>query len=151
MNLKMIAIKNGATLPPSIFEFSDITMMLNFLLPGNVKVKIAIDDIRLRSTLATEKTITFSERSFFFTTIGFTQSHSCLLNEIPRDTLTTFREPIRVKDLLTRPELINFFNAIVFMDLLLIVPQNIFFVNLTLIRLRDMKYLRNLELNLLIE
>ena len=50
--------------------------MIKSLLPNKVKVKITIDDIRLRSNLTTNKTLKFNEKSFFYTLSGFTQSHS---------------------------------------------------------------------------
>ena len=47
----------GYTLPPGIYEISDLISMINSLLPDGVKVNITIDDIRLRSNLTTNKTI----------------------------------------------------------------------------------------------
>ena len=63
-------------LPPGIFETSDINLMLKSFFPNEVKVDFTIDDIWLRSNLTTNKTIRFTERSFFYTILGFTQSHS---------------------------------------------------------------------------
>ena len=54
-----------------------ITLLLN-----KVKVKITTGDIRLWSNLTTKKTIRFTEKSFFYTMLGFTQSHSGPLNDI---------------------------------------------------------------------
>ena len=45
----------GYTLMPGIFEISDLNLMLKSLLPDDVKVKIKIDDIRLRSNLTPKK------------------------------------------------------------------------------------------------
>ena len=56
--------------------------MLKSLLPNNVKVKITIDDYRLRSTLTTNKTIKFTKKTFFYAILGFTQSHSESLGDI---------------------------------------------------------------------
>ena len=50
---------NGYTLPPGIFEITDINSMLKSLLPDDVKVKITIEDIRLRSNVTSNKTIFF--------------------------------------------------------------------------------------------
>ena len=49
--------------------------MLKSLLPIGVKINITNDDIRLKSTLTTNKTIRFTKRKFFYTILGFTQSH----------------------------------------------------------------------------
>ena len=71
----------GYTLQPGIYEISDVNFMLQALLPKEVKVNVAIDDIRLRSNLYTNKTIEFTKK-LFFTTLGFTQSHSGSLIDI---------------------------------------------------------------------
>ena len=57
--------------------------MLKSLLPGKVKVNITIDDIRLKSDSIINKTIRFTEKSFFNTILGFTESHSGVLVDIP--------------------------------------------------------------------
>ena len=62
--------------------------MLNFLLPNDVKVNITIDDIRLRPNLTT-KTLSLTEKSFLYTIIGFTQSHSDRSNESPKRYIQT--------------------------------------------------------------
>ena len=56
--------------------------MIKSLLPDEVKVKLTIDDIRLRSNLTTNKTIRITKFSFFCLILGFTQSHSGLLSDI---------------------------------------------------------------------
>ena len=56
--------------------------MLKFLLPDDAKVNITIVDIRQRSNLTTNKTIRFTEKSFFYTVSAFTQSHSGVLGDI---------------------------------------------------------------------
>ena len=57
--------------------------MLKSLLPNKVKVKITIDDNRLKSNSTTNKTITFTEKTFFsYTFLGFTQSHSGVLGDL---------------------------------------------------------------------
>ena len=53
------------TLEPGIYENSDINLMLNPLLPDEVKVNIGIDDLGLKSNLATEKLISFTKKSAF--------------------------------------------------------------------------------------
>ena len=58
--------------------------MLKSLLPEYVKVNFTIDDIRLRSNLTTNEKYSFTKKSFFFTKIGFTQSHSGPLGDVER-------------------------------------------------------------------
>ena len=57
--------------------------MSKSLLPKNQKVNLRIDDIRLGSNLGTSKIIRFTEKSFFYTKLGFTQSNSGLLKNRP--------------------------------------------------------------------
>ena len=47
-----------------------------------MKVNITVDDIRLKSNLKTNQTLIFRAKSFFFTNLGFTQSHSYPLLDI---------------------------------------------------------------------
>ena len=56
--------------------------MLKSLLADEVKVNITFDDIRLRSTLCTDKLFRFTKNFFFFSILQFTQSHSGSLGEI---------------------------------------------------------------------
>ena len=52
------------------------------ILPDNVKVSITINDIRLKSNLKINQTLIFTEKSFFYTNLGFTQSRSHPLDDI---------------------------------------------------------------------
>ena len=73
IDLKYIATSTiGYTLQPVIYESSDINLMVKNLLPDEVKVIITIDDIRLKSSLTNNKTISFTEKPFFYTIIGYT-------------------------------------------------------------------------------
>ena len=58
----------GCTLPPGIYEISDLKTMINSLLPNEVKVNNTIDDVRLGSNSTTNKTKWFTEK--FSYTIG---------------------------------------------------------------------------------
>ena len=51
-------------------------------LHDNVKIKITIDDIRLKSNLEINQTLIITNKSFFYTILGFTQSHQGPLNDI---------------------------------------------------------------------
>ena len=81
--LKYIPTKRtGYSLNPGIYEVVDLNNTLNHILPNNVKVNITIDDIRLKSNLKINQTLIFTERSFFYTILGFTQSRSYPLDDI---------------------------------------------------------------------
>ena len=83
LDLKYIPTKRiGYSLDPGIYEIIDLNNTLKHILPDNVKVNITIDDIRLKSNLKIIQTLLFTERSFFYTILGFTQSRSYPLNDI---------------------------------------------------------------------
>ena len=82
-DLKYIPTKRtGYSLDPGIYEVVDLNNTLNYILPNNVKVDITIDDVRLKSNLKINQTLIFTEKSFFYTMLGFTQSRSYPLNDI---------------------------------------------------------------------
>ena len=83
LDLKYIPTKRtGYSLNPGIYEVVDLNNTLKHILPNNVKVNFTIDDIRLKSNLKINQTLIFTERSFFYTILGFTQSRSYPLNDI---------------------------------------------------------------------
>ena len=83
LDLKYISTKRiGYSLNPGIYEVTDSDNTLKHILPDNVKVNITIDDIRLKSNLKYNQTLIFTEKSFFYTMLGFTQSRSYPLDDI---------------------------------------------------------------------
>ena len=83
LDLKYIPTKRtGYSLNPGIYKVVDLNNTLKYILPDNVKVNITIDDIRLKSNLKINQTLIFTERSFFYTILGFTQSRSYPLDDI---------------------------------------------------------------------
>ena len=60
----------------------DLNNTLKHILPDNVKVSVTIDDIGLKSNLKTNQTLIFTEKSFFYTILGFTRSRSYPLDDI---------------------------------------------------------------------
>ena len=83
LGLKYIPTKRtGYSLNPGIYEIVDLTTILIYILPDNVRVNITIDDIRLKSNLKINQTLIFTEKSFFYTVLGFTQSRSYPLDDI---------------------------------------------------------------------
>ena len=57
----------GCVLPVGIYKVTDKNSLINSLLPDGVKVKITVDDIKLRTNLTTEKTINFAKKCFLYT------------------------------------------------------------------------------------
>ena len=83
LDLQYIPTKRtGYSLNPGIYEVVDLNNTLNYILPNNVNVNITIDDIRLKSNLQINQTLIFTEKSFFYTILGFTQSRSYPLDDI---------------------------------------------------------------------
>ena len=83
LDLKYIPTKRtGYSLNPGIYEVVDLNNTLKHILPNNVKINITIDDIRLKSNLGINQTLLFTEKSFFYTILGFTQSRSYPLDDI---------------------------------------------------------------------
>ena len=83
LDLKYIPTKRtGYSLNPGIYEVVDLNNSLKHILPSNVKVNITIDDVRLKCDLKTNQTIIFTEKCFFYTILGFTQSRSYPLDDI---------------------------------------------------------------------
>ena len=83
LDLKYISTKRtGYSVNPGIYEIVDLNNTLKYILPDNVKVNITLDDIRLKSNLKINQTLIFTNKSFFYTILGFTQSHQGPLNDI---------------------------------------------------------------------
>ena len=54
---------------------------MKHILPDNWKLNVTIDNTRLKSTLKNNQTSIFTNKSFFYTILGFTQSHQGSLND----------------------------------------------------------------------
>ena len=67
---------------PGFHEVDDLNDTLKYILPDNVKVSVTIDDISLKSNLKTNQTLIFTEKSFFYTILGFTRSRFYPLDDI---------------------------------------------------------------------
>ena len=76
------AKRTGYSLNPGIYEVIELNNTLKYILPDNVKVNITKDDIRLKSNLKINQTLIFTEKSFFYTILGFTQSRYYPLDDI---------------------------------------------------------------------
>ena len=83
LDLKYIPTKRtGYSLNPGIYEVVDLNNALKYILPDNVRVSVTIDDIRLKSNLKINQTLIFTEKSFFYTILGFNQSRSYPLDDV---------------------------------------------------------------------
>ena len=83
LDLNYIPTKRiGYSLNPGTYEVVDLNKTLKHILPNNVKVNITIYDIRLKSNIKINQTLIFTEKSFFYTSLGFTQSRSYPLHDI---------------------------------------------------------------------
>ena len=74
--------RTGYSLNSGIYEIVDLNNILKYILPDNVKISVTIDDIRLKSNLKTNQTLIFTEKSFIYTILGFTQSRYYPLDDI---------------------------------------------------------------------
>ena len=83
LELKYLPTKRtGYSLNPGIYEMIDLNNTLKYLFSNTVKVNNTIDDIKLKSKLKTNQTLFFTEKSFFYTILGFTRSRSYPLDDI---------------------------------------------------------------------
>ena len=83
LDLKCIPTKRtGYSLNPVIYEVVDLNNTLKHIIPDDVKIYITIDDIRLKSNLKTNQILLSTEKSFFYTILGFTQFRSYPLDDI---------------------------------------------------------------------
>ena len=83
LDLEYIPTKRiGYSLYPRIYEVEGLNNTLKRILPHNVKVSVTIDHIRSKSNLKINQILIFTEKSFFYTILGFTRSHSYPLDDI---------------------------------------------------------------------
>ena len=83
LDLENIPTKRiGSNLNPDVYEVVDLKNTLKYILPDNVKINVTIDDVRLKSSLKINQALIYTNESFFYITLGFTQSHQGPLNDI---------------------------------------------------------------------
>ena len=81
LDLKYVPTKRiGYSLKPNIYQKSDKNETLKNL--PDVKMKVTIDERNYKTNLKTNQTVIFTIKSFFYTILGFTQSHSYPLDDI---------------------------------------------------------------------
>ena len=75
LDFKCIPTKgNGYSPNPGLYEVDDLNNTSKYILPDNVKINVTFDDVRLKSNLKTNQTLIFTNKSFFYTILGFTRS-----------------------------------------------------------------------------
>ena len=83
LDLKYISAKRtGYSIEPNIYNVVDLNKTLKNILPNNVKIDINIDERKYKTDLKINQTIIFTNKSFFYTILGFIQSHSYPLDDI---------------------------------------------------------------------
>ena len=83
LDLKYIPTeRTGYSIEPNIYNVVDLNKTLKNILPTNVKIDITIDEIKYKTNLKNNQTLIFTNKSFFYTILGFTQSHSYPLDDI---------------------------------------------------------------------
>ena len=83
LDLKYIPTKRiGYSIEPNIYNVVDINKTLKNVLHDNVKIIITIDERKYKTDLKINQTLIFTNKSFFYTILGFTQSHSYPLDDI---------------------------------------------------------------------
>ena len=76
LDLKYIPTKRmGYSIEPNIYNVVDLNEILKNILPNNVKIDITIDERKYKTDLKINQTLIFTNKSFFYTILGFTQSH----------------------------------------------------------------------------
>ena len=83
LDLKYIPTqRTGYSIEPNIYNVVDLNKTLKNILPDNVKINISIDERNYKTDLEINQTLIFTNKSFFYTILGFTQSHSYPLDDI---------------------------------------------------------------------
>ena len=72
----------GYSLEPNIYNVVDLNNTLKIILPDNVKINVTIDERKYKTDLKINQTLIFTNKSSFYTILGFTQSHSYPLDDI---------------------------------------------------------------------
>ena len=83
LDLKYIPTKRtGYSLNLNIYNVVDSNNSLKYILPDNIKISVTKDERKYKADLKINQTLIFANKSFFYTILGFTQSHSYPLDDI---------------------------------------------------------------------
>ena len=76
LDLKYIPTKRmGYSIEPNIFNVVDLNKTFKKILPNSIKINVSIDERKYKTDLKNNQTLIFTNKSFFYTILGFTQSH----------------------------------------------------------------------------
>ena len=83
LDLKYIPTKRiGCSIEPNIYNVVDLNKTFKNVLPNNKKINVSIDERKYKTDLNINQTLIFTNKSFFYTILGFTQFHQGPLNDI---------------------------------------------------------------------
>ena len=83
LDLKYISTKRtGYSIEPNIYDIVDLNKTLKNILPNNIKINVSIDERKHKTDLKINQRLIFTNKSFFYTILGFTQSRSYPLDGI---------------------------------------------------------------------
>ena len=83
LDLKSIPTKRmGYSIEANIYNVVDLNKTLKNISPNNIKINVSIDERKYKTDLKINQTLIFTNKSFFYTILGFTQSHQGPLNDI---------------------------------------------------------------------
>ena len=83
LDLKYIPTKRiGYSIEPNIINVVDLNKTFKNILSNNIKINVSIDERKYKTDLKINQTLIFTNKSFFYTILGFTQSHQGPLNDI---------------------------------------------------------------------
>ena len=83
LDLNYISTKRtGYSIEPNIYDIVDLNKTLKNISPNNIKINVSIDERKYKTDLKINQTLIFTNKSFFYTILGFTQSHSYPLEDI---------------------------------------------------------------------
>ena len=83
LDLKYISTKRtGYSIEPNIYDIVDLNKTLKNILPNNLKINVSIDERKYKTDLKINQKLIFTNKSFFYTILGFTQSRSYPLDDI---------------------------------------------------------------------
>ena len=83
LGLKYIPTKRmGYSIEPNIYNVVVLNKTLKNILPNNIKINVSIDERKYKTDLKINQMLIFTNKSFFYTILGFTQSHSYPLDDI---------------------------------------------------------------------
>ena len=72
----------GYPIEPNIYNVVDLNKTLKNILTNNIKINVSIDKRKYKTDSKINQTLIFTNKSFFYTILRFTQSHSHPLDDI---------------------------------------------------------------------